>query len=173
MERASNGASSEVRLRLKHGEWEVEIACSEDKIKDVVEKVLSTIDSAASSLSTSGLADQLRQLRSEVDAIKESSLQSVQRYGESESEKKSPRSSMTCRGLIESLWAERYLAEERPLAEVHEELARRGYNYDKTAVAHALADMVREGIPTRVGTMRNFRYIQKRPPGNPISDQTA
>jgi hypothetical protein len=29
-------------------------------------------------------------------------------------------------------------------------------------VSHSLTDMVREGILTRVGTMRNYRYIQKR-----------
>jgi len=50
------------------------------------------------------------------------------------------------------------------LGEVHEELSRRGYNYDRTAVSHSLTDMVRESILTRVGTMRNYRYIQKRPP---------
>jgi hypothetical protein len=72
---------------------------------------------------------------------------------------------MTCRGLLDSLWQEGYFSTERALAEVHEELGRKGYNYDRTAVSHALADMVRENILTRIGTMRNFRYIQKRPLG--------
>ena len=53
---------------------------------------------------------------------------------------------------------------ERNLADVHEELSRRGYNYDRTAVSHSLTDMVREGILTRVGSMRAYRYVQKRPP---------
>ena len=37
------------------------------------------------------------------------------------------------------------------------------YNYDKTAESHSLSDKVREGILTRVGTLRNYRYIQKKP----------
>jgi hypothetical protein len=73
---------------------------------------------------------------------------------------------MTCRGLLENLWLEGHFVNERPLGEVHEELSRRGYNYDRTAVSHSLTDMVRENILTRIGTMRNYRYIQKRPPNN-------
>ena len=56
-----------------------------------------------------------------------------------------------------------FFENERLLIEVHQELARMGYNYDKTAVSHSLSDMVREGILTRVGTLRNYRYIQKKP----------
>ena len=43
-------------------------------------------------------------------------------------------------------------------------LSRRGFNYDRTAVSHSLTDMVRENILTRKGTMRNYQYIQKKPP---------
>jgi hypothetical protein len=87
-----------------------------------------------------------------------------------EAEQKGPaKGGMTCRGLLESLWIEGYFGSERSLGEVHEELSRRGYNYDRTAVSHSLTDMVRENILTRTGTMRNYRYIQKRPP----SDATA
>ena len=84
----------------------------------------------------------------------------VKSGGETEGKSKS---GMTCRGLLDSLWAEGYFSAERALGEVHEELGRKGYNYDRTAVSHSLADMVRENILTRIGTMRNFRYIQKRP----------
>ena len=35
--------------------------------------------------------------------------------------------------------------------------------YDRTAVSHALVDLVREGTLFRDGTMRNYRYVQKRP----------
>src|SRR2546430_9187047 len=70
----------------------------------------------------------------------------------------------TCRGILEKLCYEGYFGTEKPLGEVHEELSRREYNYDRTAVSHSLTDMVRESILTRVGTMRNYQYIQKRPP---------
>jgi hypothetical protein len=59
---------------------------------------------------------------------------------------------------------ERWFIAEKSLAEVHEELSRRGYNYDRTAVSHSLTDFVRENILTRTGTMRSYRYVQKKPP---------
>ncbi|MGN6351561.1 MAG: hypothetical protein ACTHL3_08880, partial [Candidatus Nitrosocosmicus sp.] len=65
--------------------------------------------------------------------------------------------------LIEKIFYEKYFEKEKLLGEVHEELSRMGYNYDRTAVSHSLTDMVREGILTRVGTLRNYRYIQKKP----------
>lgn len=69
----------------------------------------------------------------------------------------------TCRGLLLSMWKEGFFAESRPLSEVHEEMTRRGYHYDRTAVAHTLVDLVREGTLFREGSMRNYRYVQKRP----------
>jgi hypothetical protein len=72
-------------------------------------------------------------------------------------------SNKTCRGLIIELWQERWFSQERALSDVHEELARRGYHYDKTAVSHSLTDLVRENMLTRQGNMRNYTYIQKRP----------
>jgi hypothetical protein len=77
----------------------------------------------------------------------------------------SPSTSKTCRGLILELWQESWFAEGRPLSSVHDEIARRGYHYDRTAVAHALTDLVKENILTREGAMRNYSYIQKKPPG--------
>jgi hypothetical protein len=83
-----------------------------------------------------------------------------------EQQKVTAKTGITCRGLLESLWLEGHFVSERSLGEVHEELSRRGYNYDRTAVSHSLTDMVRENILTRIGTMRNYRYIQKRPPNS-------
>jgi hypothetical protein len=42
-------------------------------------------------------------------------------------------------------------------------MGRRGYHFDRTAVAHALTDLVREGLLTRMGEARGYRYVQKRP----------
>ena len=44
------------------------------------------------------------------------------------------------------------------------EMARRGFHYDRTAVAHALVDLMKEGVLTREGKPRRYRYAQKRPP---------
>ena len=65
---------------------------------------------------------------------------------------------------MEDLWNDEWFSTDRGLGEVHEELARRGYHYDRTAVSHALTDLVRESILTRTGSMRSYRYVQKRPP---------
>ena len=70
----------------------------------------------------------------------------------------------TCRGLILELWQDSWFSSGRPLSAVHDEIARRGFHYDRTAVAHALTDLVKENILTREGEMRNYSYIQKKPP---------
>lgn len=124
-----------VKVRLKRGSWEIEISCSEDKVRKVVENVLAGMD-----VSPVEMEPSLAERRQE------------------------SRGSATCKGLIESLWRESWFATERSLADVHEELARRGYNYDRTAVSHSLTDLVRENLLTRTGTMRAYRYIQKKPP---------
>jgi len=69
----------------------------------------------------------------------------------------------TCRGLLLSMWKEGFFTDSRSLSEVHEEMTRRGYHYDRTAVAHTLVDLVRETTLFREGSMRNYRYVQKRP----------
>jgi hypothetical protein len=69
----------------------------------------------------------------------------------------------TCRGLLTTMWQEGWFSQPRALAEAHEEMSRRGYHYDRTAVSHTLVDMVREGILYRDGGQRNFRYVQKHP----------
>lgn len=125
---------STVRVKLKRGAWEIEISCPEEKVKQVVESVLSGMD----------MAPEVPTMVTE--------------------RKQQSRGSATCKGLIEMLWSERWFESEKNLAEVHEELSRKGYNYDRTAVSHSLTDLVREGVLTRTGTMRAYRYVQKRPP---------
>jgi hypothetical protein len=129
------GEPDTVRVKLKRGAWEIEISCPEDKVKGVVESVLSGMD-IVSEAQTSTIVP----------------------------ERKQQRGSGTCKGLIEALWTEGWFTSERNLGEVHEELSRRGYNYDRTAVSHSLTDLVREGLLTRTGSMRAYRYVQKRPP---------
>ena len=70
----------------------------------------------------------------------------------------------TCKSLIQKLWVEGWFASPRGLGEVHSEMARRGFHYDRTAVAHALVDLVKDGLLTREGQPRRYRYSQKRPP---------
>ena len=76
----------------------------------------------------------------------------------------SPPRAETCKGVIQKLWGENWFSNPRGLDEVHTELARRGFHYDRTAVAHALVDLVKENVLTRIGRPRRYQYAQKRPP---------
>jgi len=122
-----------VTVKLKRGAWEIEITSPEDRVQQAVESVLAGM------------------------ASKEPVLMEPQ-------EAEAPgRRFETCRGLLTTMWKEGWFANQRSLSEVHDEMIRRGYHYDRTAVAHTLVDLVREGTLFRDGTMRNFRYVQKRP----------
>jgi hypothetical protein len=161
----SGHPAEEVKIRLKHGEWEVEVVCIESRVKQVVESVLSSLDTAK--IMGPEVQSQLDALRREIDFLKTRPIAELVPEGQQQQQQKvTTKSGITCRGLLENLWFEGFFVSERSLGEVHEELSRRGYNYDRTAVSHSLTDMVRENILTRIGTMRNYRYIQKRPPNN-------
>ncbi len=114
----------------------MEITCSQEQLKEAIDNVLSSLGSVSALGTTKG-------------GTNATGL-----------------GNKTCRGLIIELWQDFWLAEARSLSEVHQEIARRGYNYDRTAVSHSLTDLVRENILTRLGNMRNYTYIQKRPPGS-------
>jgi len=75
-----------------------------------------------------------------------------------------PSKAETCKGVIQRLWSEGWFASSRSLDEVYNQMALMGYHYDRTAVAHALIDLVKEGILGRDGRPRRYRYAQKRPP---------
>lgn len=160
---------TETKIRLKYKEWEVEISCTEDKVKQVVENVLGGIDVA--SFANSNTNTEIEKLKNDIEYLKskiESEnnnyiINSNYRKSNAISLKELTKNGNTCRSLIEKIFYEKFFENERLLIEVHQELTKMGYNYDKTAVSHSLTDMVREGILTRVGTLRNYRYIQKKP----------
>jgi hypothetical protein len=161
----SGHAAEEVKIRLKHGEWEVEVVCIESRVKQVVESVLSSLDTTK--MMGPEVQSQLDALRREIDSLKTRPIGELVQEGQQQQQQKvTTKSGVTCRGLLENLWFEGHFVSERSLGEIHEEFSRRGYNYDRTAVSHSLTDMVRENILTRIGTMRNYRYIQKRPPNS-------
>jgi hypothetical protein len=129
---------STVKVRLRRGSWEVEITCKEDRVRQVVESVIAGMSS------------------SEVTELTDNDAKGISKS----------KGNVTCKGLIEQLWREGWFISEHNLVDVHQELARRGYNYDRTAVSHALTNLVREGILSRVGSARIYRYVQRRPPLN-------
>ena len=46
--------SSDIKIRLRKGSWEVEITCSEDQVKQVVENVLSGFSNTSTETSIIG-----------------------------------------------------------------------------------------------------------------------
>jgi hypothetical protein len=120
---------------MKIGDIEFEIEAQPDQIQTAVNQILTTVTEHAKNIS-------LTQINERSASI--------------------PRAE-TCRGIIQKLWEENWFNEPRGLDEVHSELARRGFHYDRTAVAHALVDLVKDNILTRIGKPRRYQYAQKRP----------
>ncbi|MGQ9780756.1 MAG: hypothetical protein ACUVQ8_00660 [Nitrososphaeria archaeon] len=120
-----------VRIKLKRGSWEIELECDEEKVTDVVSKVLAGFDS---------------------------NIQSSRPLEAKDS------GGVTCRSLLDRMWREGWFMVSKRLSDVDEELARRGYHYDRSAISHALTDLVREGVLTREGEPRSYHYVQKKPP---------
>ncbi|MEM3673620.1 MAG: hypothetical protein QW468_05315 [Candidatus Bathyarchaeia archaeon] len=123
-----------IRVKMKIGEIEFEIECQEDQLQATVDRILSTL----------------------TQKLKETPLMA-------ERAPPPPRAE-TCKSLIQKLWEEGWFATPKSLSEVHSKMAKRGFHYDRTAVAHALIDLVKDGILTREGKPRRYQYAQKRPP---------
>jgi hypothetical protein len=64
----SGPPAEEVKIRLKHGEWEVEVVCIESRVKQVVESVLSSLDTTK--MMGPEVQSQLDALRREIDSLK-------------------------------------------------------------------------------------------------------
>jgi len=106
---------------------------------------------------------QEEQLQTAIDKILATITDKIKEISASSQIASTPRAE-TCKGIIQKLWMEGWFATPRNLGEVHTEMAKRGYHYDRTAVAHALIDLVKEGILSRDGKPRRYQYAQKRPP---------
>jgi hypothetical protein len=119
---------------MKVGEIEFEIECQEEQLQAAVGKILSTV----------------------TEKLKETPFLLERAVA--------PPRAETCKGVIQKLWEERWFVAPKGLDEVHSEMAKRGFHYDRTAVAHALIDLVKDGILTREGKPRRYQYAQKRPP---------
>ncbi|MCX8150986.1 MAG: hypothetical protein N3D85_05760 [Candidatus Bathyarchaeota archaeon] len=126
-----------IRVKMKIGDIEFEIESQEDQIQAAVDRILTTV----------------------TNRLKEAPLSTPQRTAP-------PPRAETCKGVIQKLWEENWFSNPKSLEEVHSELARRGFHYDRTAVAHALVDLVKDNVLTRIGRPRRYQYAQKRPPAS-------
>ena len=125
-----------IKVKMKIGDIEFEIEAQSDQIQTAVNQILTTVTEHSKNTNL---------------------VQATQRPAP-------PPSAETCRGVIQKLWEENWFSEPRGLDDVHTELARKGFHYDRTAVAHALVDLVKDNILTRIGKPRRYQYAQKRPP---------
>jgi len=125
-----------IRVKMKVGNVEFEIEGTVDQANEAVGKFLQTV----------------------TEKLKETALIT-------ERETAPPRAE-TCKIIIQRLWEEGWFSTSKGLGEVHSEMARRGFHYDRTAVAHALIDLVKDGVLNREGKPRRYHYVQKRPPSS-------
>jgi hypothetical protein len=134
-ELTQNPQKPPIKVKMKIGDIEFEIESQEDQIQTAVDRILSTVAAR---------------------------LKDVQITSHIERHAPPPRAE-TCKGVIQKLWEESWFSEPKGLDDVHSELARRGFHYDRTAVAHALVDLVKDNVLTRIGRPRRYQYAQKRP----------
>ncbi|MEM2146808.1 MAG: hypothetical protein QW279_15700 [Candidatus Jordarchaeaceae archaeon] len=128
-------SKSLVHIKMKVGNVEFEMDCREDRVQEMVQKVLASITEYANKAVSVPVEKQSPLIRAD-----------------------------TCRDIVERLWKEGFFSEPKLLSDVHEEMIRIGYHFDRTAVSHVLRDMVRDNIITREGKPRGYLYVQKRPP---------
>jgi predicted transcriptional regulator len=129
-----------VKVRLKIGSIEVELECPQKDLEKTIKNVISAIEN---NIEKKGITIEKEEVKNEVI------------------QKRKISDNLTCRDLIEAIYKEGWFSEERSLSSVVEEIARRGYNYNSTAVSHVLLDLVRQGILERKGKPRNYRYVSK------------
>jgi hypothetical protein len=129
----------DVHIKIRIGNVEAEISCQPDQLKAAVENFISALEGKeiASTPSSPPLGPGPESI---------------------------PHKKVFVSDLVKGFWSEGWFSTARNLSEVHAELSRRGYNYDRTAIAHTLVDLVREGLLTRQGMKGHYSYIQKKPP---------
>ncbi|MCI0560828.1 MAG: hypothetical protein MN733_20280, partial [Nitrososphaera sp.] len=79
-------APEEVKIKLKHGDWEVEITCVESRVKQVVENVLSSLDT--SKLVSPAIQEQLDSMRRDIELVTTRSIASEAQTSSSGGEQK-------------------------------------------------------------------------------------
>ena len=126
-----------VRVEVVIGPATVRVEAPPDKIEEAVKNAISALKSA------------LPQLGAEVQ-------QQAGSMAKPERPRRKP--APTCSGLIRGLMEEGWFDSPRTLSEVVQELAKRGYQYDSTAVSHSLLDLVRERALIREGVPRRYTY---------------
>jgi len=129
-----------IRIEVEIGPATVRVEAPPDKLEEAVKQVISAIKAV------------LPEISAEVGQVQR---------GERARRRMQPTCSELLRGLMEEGWFDT----PRSLSEVVRELARRGYNYNSTAVSHSLLDLVRERSLSREGTPRRYVYFRSKREG--------
>ena len=127
-----------IRIKLKIGNVEAELQCEQSQLKRAVEDFIDAVQQTA--IASSGQEPPL------TPAVEPLSRLS------------------TCKGVVLTLWQEGFFQLGRSLSESDDEISRRGYHYDRSAVSHTLAELVRDDVLSRQGRKGEYVYVQKRPP---------
>jgi len=130
-----------IKVEVQVGPATVRVEAPPDKVEEAIKQVISAIKAVLPEISAEGFGQ-------------------VQR-GERARRRVQPTCSELLRGLMEEGWFDT----PRSLSEVVRELARRGYNYNSTAVSHSLLDLVRERALAREGTPRRYVYFRSKREG--------
>ena len=130
-----------IKVEVQVGPATVRVEAPPDKLEEAIKQVISAIKAVLPEISAEGFGQ-------------------VQR-GERARRRIQPTCSELLRGLMEEGWFDT----PRSLSEVVRELARRGYNYNSTAVSHSLLDLVRERTLAREGTPRRYVYFRSKREG--------
>ena len=130
-----------IKVEVQVGPATVRVEAPPDKLEEAIKQVISAIKAVLPEISAEGFGQ-------------------VQR-GERARRRIQPTCSELLRGLMEEGWFDT----PRSLSEVVRELARRGYNYNSTAVSHSLLDLVRERALAREGTPRRYVYFRSKREG--------
>ena len=99
-----------VRIKLKHHDWEIEVTCSENKVKEIVANVLSGLDSA--------FIPRYEELKKEIDLLNlksDSSTQINSLLPRTSKRVAHQSSGYTCRSVLEKLLYDGYFKTERLL----------------------------------------------------------
>jgi len=106
------------------------------------------------------------EIEAPVDQLEESVRRVVSALAEGREREERPvqetRRQLTCRQVVERLVSEGFFREPKSLSEVYQEVKRRGYSFDVTAVAHVLLELVREEVLDREGSPRRYLYVERR-----------
>lgn len=106
------------------------------------------------------------EIEAPVEQLEESVRRVMAALGEGQAREERPaqegRRQLTCRQVVERLVAEGFFREPRTLSDVYQEVKRRGYGFDATAVAHVLLELVREEVLDRDGSPRRYQYRERR-----------